>query len=329
MPASRWSMWFTPPSPWKTVSGSTVSTASGRNVADLAHELLAQREVVGEGAVGLVEERDRRRSPRPRPPPAARASRSAAELERIGPPVVGAGVAAGAAHEPAGGPLVDPAGGGRGGSEVGVVGVRDDHHEPRRDARRGASGGAVSGMRAASRCAARFARLGRGAANCTDDLRSMVLDSRPRLRSSPPTGEALFRARRTAPAWLAVASRRGPRGRLEGLQDLLGVAVGLDVGPGLRDPPVGADQEARPDRSPCTSCRSSVFSRQAPYASATAWSSSDSSVNGRPNFARNAAWLPDPSGLMPQISASWPSMSPWRSRNWQASVVQPGVSSSG
>ena len=38
---------------------------------DLAHELLAQGEVVGEGAVGLVQERDARRSPRCRPRPAA------------------------------------------------------------------------------------------------------------------------------------------------------------------------------------------------------------------------------------------------------------------
>jgi hypothetical protein len=75
--------------------------------ANLAHEVLAQDQVVGQGAIGHVQERhalvadhlgggsllsftERR------------------ELERVGVRVLGAGVAAGAAHQPADRALVDP-----------------------------------------------------------------------------------------------------------------------------------------------------------------------------------------------------------------------------
>ena len=52
-------------------------------------------------------------------------------------------------------------------------------------------------------------------------------------------------------------------------------------------------------------------------------------MNGNSNFERNSAWLAAPSGLTPQTVSPSPAMTGCRSRNWQASVVQPGVSSSG
>ena len=53
------------------------------------------------------------------------------------------------------------------------------------------------------------------------------------------------------------------------------------------------------------------------------------SEDGSSNFDWNLAWLAAPSGLTPQTVRPSPEVTEWRSRNWQASVVQPGVSSSG
>jgi len=96
---------------------------------DLADELLAQREIVLERAVGLVEEGDAlvaddRRGGRLLGLP------QGGQLERIEVRILPAGVSARSADEPADRARVDPRGGGRGRPEVGVVGVRDDHHEP-------------------------------------------------------------------------------------------------------------------------------------------------------------------------------------------------------
>ena len=103
----------------------------GPERADLADEELAQREVVGERAVGLVEERHARVADDLRRRLLLRFAERA-ELERVRPPVVVAGIALRAAHEPARRALVDPAGRRRRRPEVGVVGVGDDHHEPGR-----------------------------------------------------------------------------------------------------------------------------------------------------------------------------------------------------
>ena len=139
----------------------------------------------------------RRRSPRPRPRPAAPRSRSAAELDRVGPPVVRSGVAAGAAHEPADGPFVDPAGGRR-------RPARSRRHRGGRrspGSGRGARRDGPAGWRRA--CAlpldGRTIRRSGGVRKLYGQPVSMVLHSRPRLRSSPPTGEVSFHARRTAP----------------------------------------------------------------------------------------------------------------------------------
>ncbi len=72
-----------------------------------------------------------------------------------------------------------------------------------------------------------------------------------------------------------------------------------------------------------------IFSTQAPYASAVAWSSSERSGNVRWNFALNRPWLAASSGLIPQTVAPAATSSSFASRNAQASVVQPGVSSFG
>ena len=97
--------------------------------ANLAHEVLAQDQVVDERAVGHVQEGHARvADDLGRGPLLALAERR--ELERIGVRVLGAGVAAGAAHQPADRALVDPARRGRGRPEVGVVRMRGDDHEP-------------------------------------------------------------------------------------------------------------------------------------------------------------------------------------------------------
>ena len=214
----------------------------GTELADLADELLAQGEVVGERPVRLVEEADVVVAhDLGRGPLLALAER--AELDRVGPPVVRAGVAAGAAHEPADGAFVDPAGGRPGRPEVGVIGVGDDDQEARRGARRDGR----AGWRRA--CAlpldGRTIRRSGGVRELYGQPVSMVLHSRPRLRSSPPTGEVSSHARRPRRTVRRALGRTPGDRRLEGCLDLVGVAVGLDVRPRLRDPPVGVDEEAR------------------------------------------------------------------------------------
>ena len=116
-------------------------------LADLADQQLAERQLVGERAVRLVEEPDvviaddggRRR---------CSASRVAASSSGSMLGVLAALVAARAADEAADRARVDPAGRRRGRPEVRIVGVRDDQHEPRgarqswrRDDRPGRRGG--------------------------------------------------------------------------------------------------------------------------------------------------------------------------------------------
>ena len=96
--------------------------------ADLADELLAQRQVVGQRPVRLVEERDpgvaddRRRR-------ALLGLAQRGEHERVGVGILAALVAARAAHQPALRTRVDPARRRPGGPELGVVRVRRDDHE--------------------------------------------------------------------------------------------------------------------------------------------------------------------------------------------------------
>ena len=144
IPAARWSVWLTPPSPWNSVSGSVARTASGRKVRISRTSMLAQGEVVGQGAVRLVEEGhtgiadDGRRG-------ALLALAQRGQLERIGVGILAALVPARAAHQPADRPCVDPARGGPRRPEFGVIGVGDDDHDdraarrgPRLERRRGA-----------------------------------------------------------------------------------------------------------------------------------------------------------------------------------------------
>ena len=56
----------------------------------------------------------------------------------------------------------------------------------------------------------------------------------------------------------------------------------------------------------------------------TSRSGSERSVNGRSNFSRNRWWLVALSLLTPQTSASVAAYCSSRSRNWHASVLQPG-----
>ena len=79
---------------------------------DLAHELLAQGEVVGQGAVGLVQERDAGVPDDRRGGSLLRLAKGG-QGERVGIRVLAALVAARAADEPALRARVDPASGGR------------------------------------------------------------------------------------------------------------------------------------------------------------------------------------------------------------------------
>ena len=179
---------------------------------DLADQLLAQGQVVGERAVRLVEEADalvaddrgggpllrlpeRRRAPADRS--ASRRRRRRRSCSRRASPTDPSSIQRGR----------------RGGRpEVGVVGVGDDHHEPRRPPVVG------RGLRPAqppSSAVGRPALTGsprrpRG----RDAEKSVVLDFRLRLRSSPPTGEASLRARRRPATTLSRPARRARRGRL-------------------------------------------------------------------------------------------------------------------
>jgi hypothetical protein len=168
----------------------------GAEGPDLADQLLTQGKVVGERAVRLVQEGDslvaddvgggtllglaQRR-----------------ELQRIGAPVVSARVAARAAHEPAGGAGVDP--GRRRGRrpEVRVVGMGHDHHEPLGSPRVGRPGRGVGHVLPpeVGRWASFRSRV-RNVADSANRFTNAVLDFRARLRSSPPTSEAFFHARR-------------------------------------------------------------------------------------------------------------------------------------
>ena len=179
---------------------------------DLAHELLAQGEVVGERAVGLVEERDAvvaRRSPRrpaapSRAAPRARAGRCASRPRRrrrwcstraspCEPSAIQrAAVAAGPKSASSGWATITMNRAGRQ-----SWGVR-------------ASPVLSHGRRASGRPAVASASRDRVATR--DDGKGVVLDFRLRLRSSPPTGEASLAARADAPDTLSRPARRARRG---------------------------------------------------------------------------------------------------------------------
>src|SRR6266536_2265743 len=72
-----------------------------------------------------------------------------------------------------------------------------------------------------------------------------------------------------------------------------------------------------------------VFSPQAPYASIARWSRSDSNGKRSPYFSWNLRWLFASSGEIPTTGTPARSNAPRLSLNWQASAVQPGVSSLG
>ena len=187
----------------------------GPERADLADEQLAEREVVGECPVRLVEEADPGIADDLGAAARCSASRVAASGERVEVGVLTTLVAARAAHEPADRAGVDPARGGRGRAEVGVVRVGDDDHEPGRPPVVGGRGRAASPAAASvvdsvidrecrrdgSRAGTRRIGLhyGRG-----------PVQSWPRLRSSPPTGEASLHARRPSRSPRQPAAPNGP-----------------------------------------------------------------------------------------------------------------------
>ena len=194
---------------------------------DLADELLAQREVVGERAVGLVQEGhagiadDRGRRP-------LLGLAQGGQLERVGVRVLAALVAARAAHQPALGALVDPAGGRRGRAEIGIVGVGGDDHEP------GGSPGVVArGRRRSSRGVRRAPSTLRRSwpARTFPAEASLVSPHERSLRASA----AVMRGA----AWSSSSAASTSRG----------MTLGLDLGPDPRDPTVRIDQERRPRRA--------------------------------------------------------------------------------
>ena len=142
---------------------------------DLADQHLAQREVVGQPAVGLVEERDPGVPDDPGRGPLLRFAERC-QRQRIGIRVLATLVATRAADQPALGSVRDPAGGGRSGAELGVVGMgRDDHESVGSPVVRD---GPCFGRRHARRPARK---------PCTGSGPGVRFG--PRLRSSPPTSE--------------------------------------------------------------------------------------------------------------------------------------------
>ena len=126
---------------------------------DLADELFAQGEVVGQGAVRLVQEGDPGITDDRRGGPLLGLAQRG-QLERVGVGVLAALVAARAADQPALGARIDPARGGAGRPEVGVVGVGGDDHEA------GRAPGVVDRVarrRSAAPCRSRGRRVGRPA----------------------------------------------------------------------------------------------------------------------------------------------------------------------
>ena len=147
--------------------------------ADLADEVLAEGQVVGQRTVGSVQERDPGVADHVGRGPLLRLA-DRRELERVEVRVLAALVAARAAHEPGLGAFRDPAGTRRGRPEVGVVRVARDDHEA------GRAPAVVAVRPVIDHVSARSQRMLRKvAAACR---RSVLLP--PRLRSSPPTSEA-------------------------------------------------------------------------------------------------------------------------------------------
>ena len=148
--------------------------------ADLADELLSKRQLVRKGTVGLVQERD---------PRVADDLRGASlldftqrcQIERIESGVLTARVTARTADQPARRSRVDPARGRRRGSEIRVVGMSHDHHEPvgpprvmnvrrRRNVARSHSSGAKPGGVQDVRAALAVSRVARTSAACPSAL---------------------------------------------------------------------------------------------------------------------------------------------------------------
>ncbi len=153
---------------------------------DLANELLAQGEVVGKRAVRPVEEchagvaDDRGRGA------LLRLTRGR-EGQRVGIGVLATLVAARAAHQPALGAGVDPTRGRAGRPEICIVGMGRDDHE---------SEGAPSVVGGRGRLRHRLVSDGFEACRACCTGWDTAVRFGPRLRSSPPTGEASRRGRR-------------------------------------------------------------------------------------------------------------------------------------
>ena len=120
-----------PGTPRESILGIRRQDRVGLERPDLAHEVLAQDQVVDERAVGHVQEGHALVADDVGGG-ALLAFPDGGELQRVHVRILTALVAAGAADEPALGALVDPARGGRRGPEIRVVGMGRDDHEPRR-----------------------------------------------------------------------------------------------------------------------------------------------------------------------------------------------------
>ncbi len=103
-------------------------------LADLAHEQLAQRQLVGQRPIRLVQEPDIVVADDGGGPALLHLARGR-QLQRVELGVLAALVPAGAADEPPHGAAVDPARGRRRRPEIRIVGVRHDDHEPGRPPR--------------------------------------------------------------------------------------------------------------------------------------------------------------------------------------------------
>ncbi len=174
--------------------------------ANLAHQVLAQRKLVGERAVRLVEE-DHLVIADDLGGPALLLLAGRRQRQRVGRGILAPLVAGRAADEAADRPGVDPGRGRRRGSELGVVGVGRDHHEA------GGTPVVRAGPLAGGRWLRRHLPAGPPAdaarrrdrgillahsmlyTVCAYPRRDAILPAQ-RLRPSPPTCEASYHARR-------------------------------------------------------------------------------------------------------------------------------------
>ena len=199
-----------PPPRRGSTSGSWVSTASGLNVRMLADEVLAERQVVRQRSVGLVEERDALVADDPCRRFLLRLTRQG-QRKRVEIRVFAALVAAGAADQPADGSRVDPRGCGRGRPEIGVVRVRGDHHEPSGAPRRRRGTRSDWFCHRSSQRSGRSSCLGPCCLERREDGRSMPVGLHPRPDVGDPALRVDQEARpHDAHVLLAVVVLEGP-----------------------------------------------------------------------------------------------------------------------